>query len=302
MMQFIRFFNFLFLFFISVAPCFAETIDKIVARVNDSIITESDVTKARQKKPTLPREEIIQNLIDGKIIDEQIEKKGGVISATDVTQALANMAKHENTTIDELRIKITNRGISFEDYKEDVKKDLQKQNFLKQAIYPRISISDYDIDKYYTRHPNDFQGFGQMRYMEIYLAPDSIPAGANLEDFAKKLVRDLKKGSSFTEMAKKYSRGAFADKNGDSGLLNTKDMRPDLVDLLASLPLKTISDPLPVGGGIFIFKVLEKSNPFPKPVSQVKNQIREILATESVNEELQKFIMEMKSKSFIEIK
>ncbi len=115
-------------------------------------------------------------------------------------------------------------------------------------------------------------------------------------------MSQLRKGSNFKEAAKKYSKGPYAVNSGDSGFVETKEMRPDLVNLLLNLKNNEISDPITTPNGILIFKMLERKNPQPRTLNEVKEFVRQRCGEEQVAVEMENYIREIRARSFVEIK
>lgn len=297
---------------------FGTVVDKIVVRVNNAMITQSDIAQAthafvleinkipdpveRKKKQGNLKNEVLNHLINEKILEQEIEKIKIEITDEEVDRALNNLAEQNQTTLEDLRNELAKKGIAFEVYKDQLRGDLKKNEFLKKTIYPRIRIADHDLEEYYKKQGEKFQGYEQIRFYEILITPESIPQGSTAQSFVEQLFMNLKRGGSFAEAAKKYSRGAFANKGGDSGLIDTSQMRPDLLNVLLNLKINEISQPMSTANGIFIFKVVEKKNPKSRPFEEVKEALRQRYIEERVDDELEHFVMEARSHSFIEIK
>ncbi len=295
-----------------------EVVDKIVARVNDTLITQSDVNKTmaeleaqlkfvkdpseRAKKRTAFTSDIVNNMINQRVLEEEIKKANINITDDNVNRQLAQMAMEQRTTVDGLRKMAEAAGVNFENYKQGMKRDIARNEFLKKVIYPKISITDYDIDDYYKKHPSEFNGYNFLHFQEILLVPESSSNQAQLEKLAQDISDKLQHGGSFAEAAKKYSKGPFASNGGDSGLMSTTQVRSDLLNILLSMPIGLISDPIATPSGILILKVLEKKDPHPRPLAEVKNLVQQRAGEARVTEELENYIRQARSRMFVEIK
>lgn len=290
------------------APVWAASVaDRIVAVVDDKVITQSDVNealreaaKARPNKPATSQE-VLESLINQKVMEGEMEREKIQVTDKEVEEALKNVAVRNQVSVEELKEKVVKEGLSLNEYKENLREELKRNAYMQKVVYPRVQVGDYDLQEYYKRHLAEFTGFEQIRFFEIFLTPESI-GGEDLKSFSLKLYERLKKGLSFAEASKKYSRGAFADKGGDSGLLPTSDLRPDLLGVLDTLPVNTVSRPLPANGGVFIFKVIEKKNPKQLPFNEVKERVRQQYLDGRVQDETERTIMQARSRHFIEIR
>jgi len=292
------------LFFLAGSGTWAEgkVVDQIVAKVNDKVITQSDVTEELGKKKGEARQSIINLLVNEALLEEELEKQNIEVSDAEVEQALSSMAGQNRSTVDELKGELAKQGISEIAYREDIRKKLQRDEFLKRTIYPRIRVSDYDLEEFYGKHTSEFQGFSKIRFLEILLTADSAPPGTDLKVLADDIAGQLHRGASFAEMVNKYSRGAFAGKGGDSGIVDTDEMRPDLLNLLTMLEPNKVSGPISTPGGIFIFKVIDRLEPKTRPFNDVKEWVRQRVIQERIGEEVERYLMEIRARSFVEIK
>lgn len=295
-----------------------EVVDKIVALVNSSVITQSDVKEAieqyekelasvkdsalRKKMKEEYNNDVINKLINEKLFRSELEKQKITITDEDIDQSIKRLLNKRQVTKQQLINQLSKEGHTFDEYKERLRQQLMNDKFLQQVIYPRIQISSYDLENYYQKNHKDFQGFDQIRFLEIFLTEESVPAGTKLADLPMKIVTQLRKGASFSSMVKKYSRGAFANKGGDSGLLKTSEMRPELLSLLLRLKPNTISDPIGINNGIFIFKVIERKGQKTRPFNQVKELVRQKYIQERIDDEMERYLMEVRGRSYVEIR
>lgn len=304
----------LLVLFLGASPAVAlsqgQVVDKIVALVDDQVITQADLSETlrRASEGRIPgdaprgRQETLQYLINEKILITEIDRQKITVTEQEISDGLQNTLRQRGQTEVELQDELAKQNLSLDKLRQKITLDLKRGRFLQKVIYPRIRMTDYDIQEYYRQHKHLFQGFDKIRYLEILLSPDTVPPGEKFGPWAAKMVAALKQGTSFSEMAKKYSRGAFAAQGGDSGLLDTKSMRQDLLTLLLSGPVGVLSDPIPFGGGFYIFKVLERQTPRLRTVAEVKDEVQQLLAQERVIEELERYLVDARSHHYVEIR
>lgn len=305
-------------FLLSYTPVFAQSVvNKIVAKVDSEVITQEDVVNAQkefsQKLATIKspeeREKLrkenagktLQNIINQKLLDAELKKSNIDVSSDEVQEAVQGVAYKQNKTMNQLEASLISEGLSSQQIEENVKEDIRKNKFLQQVIFPRIRISDTELQDYYSTHKNDFKTYGQLRFSQILVTNESIEPGQDLAKIASNLAEQLKKGADFKIMAQRYSKGPFAENGGDSGLVRTSEMRKDLAHFLLQLPLNTISKPVPVQNGFFIFKVSAKADPQPMDFIDAKNDIRQKLFEAQVKDEIEKYIAEVRAKHYVEI-
>ena len=297
--------------FIFFALCLAlpalasEVVGKIVALVDDKVITLSDIEEARQQNSRLRAlsvSSVLWELINEKVMEGEFDREKIDVPEDEIDRTIQGIITQNGVTIEKLQDEMIKRGLSMASYRDNIKNDLARTQFFQKVIYPRIRISDVDLQEYYKRNAKQYSGYEKIRFLEILLTPDSYPPGVDLEAESRKLAGQLRKGGGFSEAARKYSRGGFASNGGDSGLIAAKDLRPDLLEVLMKLKLNTVSDPIPTSEGFFIFKIVEATTPKQRSYMEVKESLRQTYLSERMKDELDSYIVEARSRHHIEIR
>lgn len=291
--------------FLLSAVAHAAVVDKIVALVDDKAITQSDLTEATlHPRPEWKkgREGILQELINEKLIESELEKEKISVTETDVDQAIRNILSQAGKTQEDLNKELTGRDIPLASYRDSIRLEVARNQFLQKVIYPRIHVSDVDLQEYYKRNAASFRSYGKIRFSQIYITQEGLVPGQSAADFAGKLATVLKQGGPFADAVRKYSKGAFVENGGDSGVLDTASLRPDLASILTSLPLNTVSNPIPMGDGFFIFKVVQRDDPKQRSFAEMKEALREKVTSGKVHDEMERYIMEARSRHYVEIR
>lgn len=298
-------FLFIFIFTAFIPDVFSrQVLDGIVALVNDKAITQSELNEAMRGAPQgWDKKRVLNYLINKMILGEEAKKAQVQVTQEEVENLIKGRLYEVQKTMDDFQNELKRQGISFADYMQQLKVELQKNRFVEQTIYPRIKVTEYDLEEFYKKHLQDYKGFEKIRFFEIFLEPKANLQGADLKKKADQIVNQLRGGASFSQLASQYSSGSFASKGGDSGLIETKTMRPDLLNVLLSLQQGKISNPLPLpNGGYFILKVVEKKGPQPRPFIEVKELVRQQYFQSHISDEIEKYAMEVRAGYFIEIR
>ncbi len=289
------------------APPTGDTnVNGILAKVNEKIITQADVDRARpelekSEKKSLTQKEILETLINDTILDTELIRERIDITNEELAEAMQSVAFQQKMGMQELKSTLMAKGITQDAFENGLRSDLQKNKFLQRVIFPRVKIADAEIDAYYQSHSQDFKGFGAFRFLEILLTPESAPQGQDVKDVAATIVQELKKGTDFSVLARRYSQGAFASKGGDSGLLSATEIRPNLLQLLNNLSINDPSPPMATPNGIMMIKVLEKKDPRIQPLAEAKERVKQKVFEVRSREELNKYLTEVRQKHFVQI-
>src|ERR1051325_8878974 len=180
-------------------------VDEIVARVNDDIITRSDLEKAKQSsldelKQRDPsnwqaqwekgQKNLLRDLIDQQLLLQK-GKDLGITGETDVIKRLNQMRQQMGlASIDDLEKEAQKQGVSFEDFKEQIRISVVTQQVVGQEVGAKIHISNEDIQEWYDKHQKELEGPEEIGLSEIMISTQ--PAKANVDEKDKKAAEQDK--------------------------------------------------------------------------------------------------------------
>lgn len=295
----------------------AETVDRIIAKVGNEVITLSDVSAALNAQRALLvqkygrdrglaefirfKDNILDELVLQKILEAEIKKDGIVVADSEIGQEYQTLLNQYGMNETQFIQQLSQQGLTLAEYRKSLKAEMQKQKFIQKKIMPNIAISDYDLQKEYEKNIRDYEVYSKVRFIEVYLTEDHFKTPDDLVTMARRIHSALQAGKDVTALIKQHSSGAFARNGGDSGEIGAGELRSEIQQVLSGLKIGQISDIMPVEDGVFIFRLLDKSHPQPLPFNKVVNQIRTAYGARVVNEELKKYLMAIKDQTYVEI-
>jgi peptidyl-prolyl cis-trans isomerase SurA len=308
----------LFFTIFCVSAAQAETIDKIVAKVGGEVITMSELNEAMQAKKVslietygakegLARfDQFKANALDEmvlqKILENEIKRAGITVDEDSVERDFRDRIKSSGLSEPQFVGQLAQYGLSMQDYKENLKREIARHRFIEKKIMPGVNISDYDLQKEYEAHRNEFQAFNKFHFLEAFLTPDHFSTQEELLKVAKDIRASFASGKNASALIKQYSSGAFSAKGGDSGVVEASTLRPEIRTMLMQLKPGETSQLIPLGNtGVFIFKLLERSDPQPLPFNAVSTQLRSMYGDKVVQDELKKYLMGVKDQTYVEV-
>ena len=162
-------------------------IEDIVARVNDAIITRSDLQRSRnqvqaelkQQSPTdasqkfASREkDVLRDLIDQKLLLQK-GKDAGITGDTQVIKRLDEIRKSMNLeSMEDMEKAAQAQGASFEDFKENLRTNVVTQQVISQEVGKQIKILPADVTQYYEAHKKEMEQPEQVRLAEILVSTE----------------------------------------------------------------------------------------------------------------------------------
>jgi peptidyl-prolyl cis-trans isomerase SurA len=314
-------------FLSAAAPANAQekgtVVEEIVARVNNQIITRSDLQKADSSM----REELThdcQNCPADKIASEYKDKQKDLLRDLIDQQLLVERAKDMNlsvetdlikrldevrkqnglATMDDLEKAVESQGIAWEDYKTQLRNGLLTQEVIRQQVGGRMDIGSDEVKKYYEDHKDQFTRPEQVELGEIFLStegktPEEIAA---VRTKADDLHNRVAKGENFVEIAKRYSEGTTARDGGDLGRFERGQLAPQLEDAVFKMDRNGITDVIQTKTGFEILKVLNHFDAGLQPLDKVEGEITNRLYSQKMEPALRTYLAELREESYVLVK
>jgi parvulin-like peptidyl-prolyl isomerase len=301
----------------------AEVVDKIVAVVNDEVITLYEFNAAFEPyqknientykgndKDSLIRqtkEAFFQRLIDNMLIEQEAKRTG--VSATvkeeDVMDVLQDTLAKQNLSMQDFLKNIVREGSSIEAVKKEIRSQIVRMRLLRREVKDKIIVTDGEIGEYYNEHRQEYEGKESVRMKQVLLL---VPSGADknvkmkIKNNALQLRELIIKGESFDLLAAKYSQGPAAAQGGDVGFIEKGIIIPEVEAIAFNLPLNQVSEVIESNVGFHIIKVVDKKGAGLKPMAMVREEIKAKIEEEKLNKKFEEWISSLRAKSHIEIK
>lgn len=304
-------------------PVSAEVLDKIIAVVNDEIITLYEFNEAfnpirqniedtyqGQDKETLleqARNSFLQRMIDNMLIEQEAKKKGitDSVKEDDVMGALQDMLTKQKMSMQNFLKNLAAEDSSIETVKKEIRSQMIRMRLLRREIKDKIIVTDEEIGEYYNQHRQEYEGKESVRMKQLLLAfPPEADKNVKdkLREEALRLRELLIQGESFDLLTAKHSKGPGAAQGGDVGFMERGTIIPEVEAVALSLPLNQVSEVIESGVGFHIIKVVDKKGAGLKSVSVVREEIKAKLEEEKLEKKFEEWIASVRAKSHIEIK
>lgn len=303
------------------ATAYAEIVDRIVAVINEEIITLSEVNRAfesyRKKIEDTYKNEnlkkimeearlfLLNRMIDQNLVEQEARKSGIVVKDDEVMDAVKDFLEKKKIRMEDLLANLARDGSSFEEYRKEIKTQLVTMKLIRREIRAKVAVSEEEIGDYYLKHREDYEGKEAVRIKQIL-----IPFPKNIDTATKAKLRGvmdmthkrLKDGEPFDMIAAGFSQGPAAAADGDIGFVERGMILPAVENAAFSLKKDEISDVIESPAGLHIVKVVDRRGSGIKAIESVRNEIRAKLEDEKIETKYTVWIKELRGKSHIEIK
>ena len=260
-----------------------ELLDRIAIIVDDGVVMESQINKSfddlkrnyQSQGMEMPPKNIILDQIKEKLIIEELQlqmadRAGIKISDAELNSALTRLASNNQMSLEEFIAFIENNNDSYEDVREQVRKEMSIQRIQRGKVNSNIDITEKEFEAFLA-NDETLEGLQpEILVRQILVKEKSL---------ADQIVNLIDQGSEFSELAQKYSKSSNASSGGLMNWRKAIDMPRLFEEALKSQPIGFISSPLESGSGYHILKLEDKRGNFVKYEDQW--QSRHILLTPS---------------------
>jgi peptidyl-prolyl cis-trans isomerase SurA len=288
-----------------------ELLDSVSVIVDQGVVLESQITEliavvkrnAMLNNQSLPsdralRTQAIEKLIIDNLQTQMAERMGIQISDPQLEQTILNIAQGENMKIAQFREKVSQEGVTYDTYREEIRKELILGEVRRANVRRRVYITEQEIN--ILVNLIDEQGDEQAEYNlgHILIEFPPEPTDTEIEQAktrANKVIELLNKGSDFAKIATASSGGSQALEGGDMGWMNINSMPTLFAEAVQKKSKDDLIGPIRSGAGFHILKVKDLRGIEKVEIAEVN--ARHILITPSVilsDEKAEKMLKEFR--------
>jgi peptidyl-prolyl cis-trans isomerase SurA len=321
-----------------------QVVEEIIARVNSQIITRSEFLRnkdqlkddVKQQNPAdadkvyaEKEKDILRDLIDQQLLLEK-GKDLGISGDTDLIKRLDQMRKEMKLgSMEDLEKAATAQGISYEDFKQNMRNQIITQKVIGEEVGGHLSIAKDEEQKFYDEHKSELEQPEEIRLSEILVAPKAVaPPAANqsagndaaaapdeaakqaadaaglaaAEKKAADLLDQIHKGAAFEDVAKKYSDGPSAAQGGDLGAFKRGTLAKELEDKTFAMKAGEVSDVIRTKQGYVILKVVEHQDAGIPPMKTIEPKIQDALYYQKLQPALRAYLTKLREEAYIDVK
>jgi peptidyl-prolyl cis-trans isomerase SurA len=295
-------------------------VDRIIAYVNDDIITLSELNErtnafvaARRQNPFLRGEEqsleqirrdMLDQLINERLAAQEISRLNISVSEEDVDQAIGRIMEENSLTQETLEAELRKDGRTYEDLREQIRRSMEQTKLVSREVRSKTVITDEMIQAYYQDHIEEFEGKERWRIQNIYLPytpTDTLEERTYSRKVAKQILARLRAGGDFTSLAKRYSQGPGAEAGGDLGFFSEGELEPVLEAAVEALKPGQVSPDIETTRGIHIIKLTEVDKAPAKSLDEVEDTIRDLLYKREVDFRYKEWLSGLRESSYVRI-
>ena len=196
--------------------------------------------------------------------------------------------------------KLKNRGMTLEQYQEELRTDLVMDQVIKKEVVSKIQLSEQDLEKYYEKNISKFRTQDKARASVILIKspPNSNPENERaVRKKMESILGQIKAGTEFKGLAKKFSQDSLASKGGDLGFFEKKKMFTPFSDRAFSMKVGEVSGIFKTKHGLHILKVTDKKPGVSRSFENEKGNIRKTLMEKKNSQATRTYVQNLKKQA-----
>jgi peptidyl-prolyl cis-trans isomerase C len=301
--------------------------NKVAATVDGVKITEGDVqslikpqldmivAQSKQLPPTMVeqykkqlREQGLEQLIRSALLDQKVKDANVVVTDEEVVNKIREIVSGSPTllSLEEVKKQLEQYGQDFEKVKQDVRTGLLRDRFMEMQWQGKTDVTEDEAKKYYEQNPKRFEMPEQVRASHILIKFDAADSGTDPNEAKAKaraktegLLKQIKEGADFAELAKANSACPSAPGGGDLGFFPRGKTTPPFEKVAFELEVGQVSGIVETEYGYHIIKVTDHKDAGVVSFEQAKADIVEQLTQEKQAKFVEEYINSLKAKANI---
>jgi peptidyl-prolyl cis-trans isomerase SurA len=276
----------------------AEVVDRIVAQVNDEIITMSELenmakgvearagVKPKGIEEKHMQREMLEALIDRKLARAEAKRRGIVVSDKEINQAMDQFKRNNNIPDDATFAKgLAQAGLTIKEFKQQIADQMTQERLMVVVVGTKVGISDAEVRRIYDQ---EFKKGGT----QVHIISLRMPFP---KQQAEAIVTAVRRGESLMAAAGKFSLRA-----SDLGFVAQSDLDPRLAEYLDKLKAKDVA-PILTNEGIQLMEVVGRRSGEARSFEEAAPQIRRILQQKEMEKYFGEWVKTLRDKSHIKI-
>lgn len=292
-------------------------LDKIVAVVNNDVITQSELNNKiaiirKQLGPnsniSVKPAEVLDSLVD-IAIQLQLAKRSGIqVDEKELDGAIANIAKNNNITVDQLKSSVVEHdNVSFKEFRNQIREQILISRVQQQFLGKELVVTDKDVADVLRNPPKMSVAPVQHHIVDVvFAAPDNFTQEQQRQvaEVAKSMAVKLKKGISVDEIVKDGQK-SFGEvpvvSSNDLGWRKLDEMPNLFASEVANMAINQVVGPIKAPNGFHLIKLLGVNGAPLNSAKLTKDQAREIAFRRKLSDKLKPWLKEQRAVAYIKI-
>ena len=297
-------------------PAEGVIVDRIAAVVNKSIVLQSEVYAMLEQlnaaDPIRPgadvakamkarQDEILDSLIAEKLLEEEVRKLRVDVTAAEVDRVVKGTMEDNNLSEEQLKVALQRQGLTLEEYREGLKKQLTKMKIVQLKVKNRVQVDDTQVKGALAKKKAiDASEYRVKARHILFLVPPGTD-GSAAEAKARAAMRRLDRGEKIEDLAKTLSEDPGSkDRGGDLGEFGRGEMVPEFESAAFRAEPGKVVGPIKSPFGYHVLLVTERVPVATKSETQTLEALRQQIFQNEIETQFRAYLDELKRNAHIE--
>ena len=299
----------------------AVILDRVVAVVNDDVITLTEVQEEglqairkivqetlgqeRERQLRSTERQILDELVLRRLQLQEAQKEKIEVTPAEIRSTIEELKKRNGLNTDEeLMAALSRELLSEEQFRKGIAEQVILTKLVTRRVRAKVVVLDEEVQQYYAQQQEKFREIPQfkIRHLLVAVPPQATPGEQQrARNRIEEAQAHLKMGTDFSTVAKRYSEGPLASSGGEVWTMKRGELAPELEQVALALPIGQPSDIIVTSAGFHLMVVEERSGQT-LSFDQVKERLRAILFDQRTEAKFKEWIESLKAKAHVEIK
>jgi peptidyl-prolyl cis-trans isomerase SurA len=280
-------------------------VDRVVAIVNDDIITLSDLQReaARVGRGKADDRAILDEMINRKLQLVAAKRNALDVTEKELDEAIEDIKRRNGSMSDtQFEAALAKEGLTLEQYRAELREQMTLSRTFNKFVRSGLAVEEPELRSYYEKNAANYSLPEEIRVRQVVIKlPDNATNSqlAAARERAQDVARRAKNGEDFIGLVKEYSQDGTATLDGDLGFLSREHVLPEIATAASTLEPGGIAGPLQSSDGFRIIKLEGVRKPI-RPFSEVKDEIANAVFQQKIETTYRAWLQSLRSEAHIE--
>lgn len=278
-------------------------VDRVVAVVNDEIITMSDLQRELQKRADITDQRLmLEGMIDRKLQMAAAKRSGVDITDRELTEGIDDIMKRNNMTAAQFELALAKEGLTPEQYRAELKEQMTLSRLFNKYVRTGLAVDAAEARAFYDKNAIQYSlpEEVKVRHLVVAMPEKASPAQVKAaQEKAAALMERIRTGEDFIRLIREHSGGPTAKQDGDLGFVQRGHALPELEEAAKHLRPGEFAGPVRCEDGFHIIRVEDLRTPV-QPFEKVKEEITRMLFDQKMENTYRVFLQTLRTESHIE--
>jgi peptidyl-prolyl cis-trans isomerase SurA len=278
-------------------------VDRVVAVVNDDIITMSDLQRELQRHTDITDQRLVlEGMIDRKLQMIAAKRNGIDVTERELTDGIGDIMKRNNMAIGQFELALAKEGLTLDQYRVELREQMTLSRLFNKYVRSGIAVDDAEARAFYDKNAKQYSLPEEVKVRHLVVTVPEKASYAKVtaaQEQAAALMERIRKGEDFVRLIREHSGSPTAKQDGDLGFLQRGQAIPELEEAAKDLKPGEYAGPVRCDDGFHIIRVEDIRTPV-QPFEKVKEEITRTLFEQKMENTYRSFLQTLRSGSHIE--